>query len=125
MSPIRSKLGSILLEHTKLTQEQLDEVLEIQRETGKRLGEILIEKNYLRPEEVMKALSLQLGIPFYTEIPVADIDPALVNDIPINYAKQHDVIPIARDDEGVTVVMSDPMRLNVIDDLRLDRKSVV
>src|SRR3990167_1787141 len=123
MYKIRRKLGSILLEHTKLTQEQLDEVLEIQRETGKRLGEILIEKNYLRPEEVMKALSLQLGIPFYTEIPVADIDPALVNDIPINYAKQHDVIPIARDDEGVTVVMSDPMRLNVIDDLRLILKS--
>lgn len=119
MSPARSKLGTILLEHTKLTEQQLDEVLAIQRETGKRLGEILIDKNYLRPEEVMKALSLQLGIPFYTEIPVADIDPNLVTDIPINYAKQHDIIPIARDEEGVTVVMSDPMKLNVIDDLRL------
>lgn len=123
MSPARSKLGSILLEHTKLTEEQLDEVLAIQRETGKRLGEILIDKNYLRPEEVMKALSLQLGIPFYAEIPVADIDPTLVADIPINYAKQHDIIPIARDEDGVTVVMSDPMKLNVIDDLRLILKA--
>src|SRR3990167_4678754 len=97
--PARGKLGQILLEHTKLTEDQLDEVLALQKQTGRRLGEILIEKNYLRPDEVMKAMSLQLGIPYYAEIPVSDIDPILVNDIPINYAKQHEVLPIARDEE--------------------------
>lgn len=123
MAPARGKLGSILLEHTKLTPEQLEEVLQIQRDTGKRLGEILIEKNLLRPDEVMKALSLQLGIPFFAEIPVADVDPILVADIPINYARQHEILPIAKDEEGVTVVMADPLKLNAIDDLRIILKT--
>lgn len=123
--PARGKLGQILLEHTKLTGDQLDEVLALQKQTGRRLGEILIEKNYLRPDEVMKALSLQLGIPYYAEIPVSDIDPVLVNDIPINYAKQHEVLPIARDEESVTIVMSDPLNLSVIDDLRMILKARV
>ena len=43
----KEKIGELLLKHTSLTQNQLDEALEIQRTSGSLLGEILIRKNYI------------------------------------------------------------------------------
>ncbi|MCX6112833.1 MAG: type II secretion system ATPase GspE [Proteobacteria bacterium] len=114
-----NKIGQILLEHTSLTPEQLEEVLEIQRQKGLRLGEILISKNYLTPEELAKALAIQMGYPYLDQIPFAEVAPNLIKDIPINYAKQHLVLPISRTDDYIVVVVADPLNPNPIDDLRL------
>ncbi|MBI4043167.1 MAG: type II secretion system ATPase GspE [Deltaproteobacteria bacterium] len=115
----RGRLGQILLEHTSLNNAQLEEALQIQKETGERLGVILVSKGYITPEEVLRAMSIQVGVPYYAEIPASDIDAALVKNIPINFAKQHDVLPLFRDEEKVTVVVSDPLNFAVLDDLRL------
>lgn len=114
-----NKIGQILLEHTSLTKDQLEEVLDLQRQKGVRLGEILISKNYLTPEELAKALAIQMGYPYLDQIPSAEVDSLLVRDIPINYAKQHLVLPISRTDDYVVVVVADPLNPNPIDDLRL------
>jgi len=114
-----SKIGQILLQHTSLTPEQLDEVLEIQRQKGVRLGEVLISKNYLTPEELAKALAIQMGYPYLDQIPAGEIDPELIKNIPINYAKQNLVLPIAKTDNYIVVVLADPLNHSPIDDLRL------
>jgi len=114
-----NKIGQILLEYTSITPEQLEEVLEIQHQKGLRLGEILISKNYLTPEELAKALAIQMGYPYLDQIPSADIDPELIRDIPINYAKQYMVLPVSKTDSYVVVVVADPLNPNPIDDLRL------
>jgi general secretion pathway protein E len=114
-----NKIGQILLDHTSLTPEQLEEVLQIQHEKGLRLGEILISKNYLTPEELAKALAIQMGYPYLDQIPASEVDPVLIKDIPLNYAKQHLVLPISKTDDYVVVVVADPLNPNPIDDLRL------
>ena len=114
-----NKIGQILLDHTSLTPDQLEEVLEIQHQKGQRLGEILISKNYLTPEELAKALAIQMGYPYLDQIPANEVDPELVTEIPINYAKQNMVLPISKTDQYVLVVVSDPLNPNPIDDLRL------
>jgi general secretion pathway protein E len=114
-----NKIGQILLDHTSLTAEQLEEVLEIQHQKGLRLGEILVSKNYLTPEELSKALAIQMGYPYLDQIPSNEVDPDLVVEIPINYAKQNMILPISKTDHYVLVVVSDPLNPNPIDDLRL------
>ncbi|MEI6080045.1 MAG: type II secretion system ATPase GspE [bacterium] len=114
-----NKIGQILLDHTSLTPEQLEEVLDIQRQQGLRLGEILISKNYLTPEELAKALAIQMGYPYLDQIPSAEIDPELTKSIPINYAKQHLILPISKGDDYVVVIVADPLNPSPIDDLRL------
>lgn len=114
-----SKIGHILLAQTSLTEEQLMEALEIQRDKGGRLGEILVQRKFLQPHEILIALGLQLGIPFLKEIDVNHINPEWVRDIPITYARQFEVLPIAVDDFAVTVVVSDPFNLQCLDDLRV------
>ena len=114
-----TKLGQILLTQTSLKEEQLREALTIQQEKGGRLGEILVQKKFLQPHEILIALGLQLGIPYLKEIDVNHINAEWVKEIPITYARQFEVLPIAMDDFAVTVVISDPLNLQCLDDLRV------
>ena len=113
------KLGQILISQTSLTEAQLRDCLTIQREKGGRLGEILVQKKFLQPQEILLALGLQLGIPYIKEIDVNHINPEWVSDIPIGYARQFEVLPVAIDDVAVTVVIADPFNLQCLDDLRV------
>ncbi|MCM2278696.1 MAG: type II secretion system ATPase GspE [Oligoflexia bacterium] len=117
------KLGEILLKHTSLSEAQLGEALMIQETEGGLLGEILIRKNMILPHELMRALCVQIGMPFVDDLKPNDIDPKLVNDIPINYAKTKELIPLTVENnsrgELLVVAVSDPFNESVIDDLRV------
>lgn len=128
MQPFETKkttlrVGEILLKFTSLTQQQLDEALEIQKLEGGLLGDILLRKNMVLPHEMMRALCMQLGISFLEDLKPNDIDPKLLGDIPINYAKSKEVLPIARDktpngQDCIVAVVSDPFNDLVADDLQ-------
>lgn len=114
-----TKIGQILLTQTSLTENQLKEALEIQKDKGGKIGEILVQKKFLQPQEILIALSLQLGIPTIKDIELNAINLDWVKDLPIMYARQFEIIPIAVDDLTVTVAISDPFNLQCIDDLKV------
>lgn len=55
------KLGEILVDMGIVTEKQVEEALEQQRNSGgtKRIGEILVEKGWIREEQVRQALLVQ------------------------------------------------------------------
>ncbi len=55
----KDRLGDVLIRMKKLTTPQLLEVLVEQKKTGKKLGEILIERKLARPEDIQAALKSQ------------------------------------------------------------------
>ncbi|MBY0369852.1 type II secretion system ATPase GspE [bacterium] len=114
-----NKIGQILLSQTSLSEVQLREALAIQQEKGGRLGEILIQKKFLQANEILLALGLQLGIPTLKEIDIKHIDPEWVREIPIAYARQFEVLPVAIDEIAVTAAVADPFNLQCLDDLRV------
>src|SRR5262245_13291147 len=98
-SKVQTKnLGNILLESESITRDQLDEALANQEVEERRLGEILLEKEYVSEEQLLKALAYQLDLPYYDRLPVNDIDPSLVDDIPIQFCRDNKILPVARDD---------------------------
>ena len=118
------KLGELLLKTTSLTASQLKDALETQTKDGGVLGEILVQKNYVLPHEILRALCAQLDIPFIEDLKPNDIDPLLVTNLPINYAKAKEVLPISRIKDPklgdtLTVAVSNPFNLAAIEDLRL------
>lgn len=114
-------LGQLLVENKTISETQLQEVLEEQREAGgnKKIGEILIDKEYVSQEDMLRTLAKQLDLPYYDRLPTNDIDPALVDSIPIQFCRDNKVLPIAKDDFNVTVAVADPLNIFPIDDLRL------
>jgi len=53
-------IGEILVKAQLITEEQLDRVLNIQKETLKYLGEILVELQLLTKDDVLKVISTQI-----------------------------------------------------------------
>src|SRR3989338_1717486 len=89
-------LGNILLERTNLTDGQLEEALLVQKEKGIRLGEALVQLRYLKTEDILEAISIQLDLPYLKEIETDAIPLDLIASLPINYAKKNEVIPIRK-----------------------------
>jgi general secretion pathway protein E len=115
----KEKIGELLIKHSALTRQQLDEALEVQRMEGGLLGEVLTRKNYIHPHDLIKVVCLQVGIPYQIDIKVDEIDANVVKDLSINYAKNHEVLPSMETDFSVTVFMSNPFNFNVVNDLHM------
>ena len=59
----KDRLGDVLIRMKKLTTPQLLDALVEQRDTGKRLGEILVAKGLVLQDDIAAALKLQSGTP--------------------------------------------------------------
>ena len=58
------RLGDILLAKGMVTSSQIEEGLKLQEETGKKLGQIVIDQGWVAEQEILQALSEQLSIPY-------------------------------------------------------------
>jgi general secretion pathway protein E len=119
MRHFRRPLGDILKEEFALTDAQVEEVSALQRTQPGKLGELLVSLKTLREEDVLRALGLQLGLPFRAELGEADVDAELAVKVPIGFAKKHLVLPLADRDGQAAVAVADPLELAPLDDLRI------
>jgi hypothetical protein len=53
-------IGDILVEENIITREQLRDAISAQRNTGQRLGRVLIDKGYVEEDELYRVLGEQL-----------------------------------------------------------------
>jgi general secretion pathway protein E len=112
-------LREALLRNTRLTLEQLDRALERQAGAGGSLSDCVVDLGLLNDAEVLEAIGGQLGLPVHTALP-SEPDEELVARLPIGFAKDHGVIPLARCEDGaVRVAVSDPYDTSCLDDLRM------
>ncbi|HEX9758003.1 MAG TPA: type II secretion system ATPase GspE [Nitrospiria bacterium] len=115
----RKPIGEILREKFFLTPEQLEEGLKIQKEKGGRIGEILVRLKFVKMDQVLESLAVQMSIPFLPEIHISDIDPALAVRIPLGFAKKNGLLPLKSEGGKVWVATSNPLNVTTLDDIRL------
>ena len=60
------RLGEILIERKKIEPDELTRALELQNERGDKLGKILVDMGLIAQRDVLAALSEQLGVPLVT-----------------------------------------------------------
>ncbi|MEM2991216.1 MAG: type II secretion system ATPase GspE [Halobacteria archaeon] len=111
------RLGEILIKRGVITEEQLNEALNLQREKKGRLGEHLIKLKYAKERDILVALSQQTGIPFQDKLSIDDIVPEFIEKISINYAKKNHVLPVKINDSCAIVAISDPLDIFTLDDV--------
>lgn len=111
------KLGEILIESELITQAQLDEGLEKQKELRMPLGETLVKLGYISQAQLYKTLEYMLRVP-YIDIAATSVDPKATAVINENFALRHMLIPIKKEGNTLTVVMRDPLNYHAVDELR-------
>ncbi|HEX4803160.1 MAG TPA: type II secretion system ATPase GspE [Myxococcaceae bacterium] len=112
-------LGEILKALAGLPDDKLEEALATQADKGGRIGEILVGLKAVSEEDVAKALAVQLDLPYLPKISADSVQPDLVKLVPINFAKQARILPLALDGEAVALAVADPLDTAVLDHARL------
>jgi len=111
------RLGDLLVKEKVITGEQLDEALKMQKQSGARLGSVLVKLGYLSDEDVTNFLSRQYGVPAIN-LQYFEIDPAVVKLIPQETAKRYQILPLSRVGASLTIAMVDPTNVFAMDDIK-------
>jgi len=118
------RLGEILLAKYRITPEQLESALEEQKKTGEKLGEILQKMGLVESKEVYGALAEQLGVP-YVDLDSYVIDPRVVTLLPEKFCRQYQLVPIGEEKNALILAMANPVDVVAIDRVRLMTKKEV
>jgi type IV pilus assembly protein PilB len=117
-TPRIDTIGQILISQGTITEEQLTQALEIQRQSGGRLRRLLVETGVVRAAQLAAGLAQQWGRPF-TDLAARKVDPEIARLIPTYLAQRHGVVALERKKNRLVVAMSDPANVVAIDDIRL------
>ena len=115
------RLGELLLKESLITPAQLEKAISTQRQEGGRLGEIIIKLGIVKEDQLVAVLGKQLNIPYFslgTGMLKPAVDQELERLIPQEFAMKNSVLALSRTLKSLTVAMSDPLDLIVIDNLR-------
>jgi general secretion pathway protein E len=111
-------IGEILVRQGALTPDRLEQALDLAREKGVRLKDVLASTNALDEESYLEALARELDLEVITRIQADQVPTELIARVPINFARQHRLLPFAQTDEVVRVAVSNLLDLSPLDDLR-------
>jgi MSHA biogenesis protein MshE len=110
------RIGDLLVEQKLISQIQLEEALEDQKRSGRKLGRILIEHGYANENHILEVLSRQLNIP-YVDLLHYKFQPEIVRLLPEVQARRFRAIALARTEDGILIGMADPTDIFGFDEL--------
>ena len=112
----RASLGEILVRIGVITREQLDEALKHCDPDQKNLGQILVGLGYASEEKMLKAVSIRLGIPYFSSFEGL-LEASAARYVPEAVARRHLAVPLFASDGTLTVAMVNPIDIDAIDDI--------
>ncbi|HNY28509.1 MAG TPA: type IV-A pilus assembly ATPase PilB [Candidatus Sumerlaeota bacterium] len=114
----RERLGDLLLKKGAITSENLKTALSYQRSTKEKLGLILLEMGVTSEEDLAEALGFQFDLPFVM-VSKEEVEPQALSIIPREVALKHQILPMRVQGNELTVAISDPSNVFLLDELRM------
>ena len=112
------RIGQILVDLGYLTEDQLWDVLEEQKQSpGEVLGQVAVRLELVTDEQVTEALAEQWGMPV-VNLRETVIPPKVLELVPQTMAEIYKIVPISLKNDLLTVAMGDPHNVAALDDLR-------
>jgi general secretion pathway protein E len=134
------RLTDILKDKFGLDEEHLAEAQRVRSETGNPIGQILIDQKNLSEEQLLEALSVQYGMPFWPKLPFDNTESDFTDKVSIQFLKKYNIVPLeysqpisARDcgltprgdpqtetsqfAPGCIIAINDPLNFQPLDDL--------
>ena len=111
-----TRIGQILVNEKVINEEDLEHCLKKQKISGEPLGQIFINEGLLNEEQLLRVLGKQLDLS-YVDLHQKQISQNALKEINENLARRYEIIPIEFENNTLTVAISDPLNMSVIDDL--------
>ena len=116
---MRKFLGELLIDMEVCSSAEIKTALDKQMNNGDKrpIGEILVDAQACSPEDVARALAEQHDLRFY-DLDTIDIPKQVIELVPEQLAKEKIVVPVSLNGRTLTVAMSNPLDLEIVDSLR-------
>jgi type IV pilus assembly protein PilB len=114
---ITDRIGELLVRDGLITMDQLKRALYEQQQSGTRVGYNLVKLGYVKETDITRMLAKQFRMPA-VDLSRFEVDSRVAKLIPAELAVKQQVLPLKREGRTLTVAISDPTRLGVLDDLK-------
>jgi len=111
-------LGELLRKSGFITVPQIEKALAQQQKVKKKLGEILMDMNALSEDNLLSTIAAQIGVPMVDKEALFNPDLSLCRLIPEPFAREYGVLPLSRKNNILSVAMSDPENITILDNLK-------
>ncbi len=114
---LAEKLGQSLIKNGLLTDEQIQEARSLSESHRKDLFECLLELRFLTEKDLLEALSDASGITFLEDLPIRGAGGRFRHDLPIQYARKHNLIPFTDPDTDEVLVAMNRLDDEVLENI--------
>jgi len=118
---MKKKIDQMMVDLGLITEEQRAELLNKVKGTGKTLGRMAVELEYISEEDIVKVYAEKIGIGYCC----VDINDVISNEIPLHIMQKHRVVPVGYEDDNfkdckkIKLAMVNPLNVFAIDDVEL------
>jgi type IV pilus assembly protein PilB len=114
----RRRIGQVFVELGYINDDQLWDILEVQKQSpGELIGQVALRMGLITETQITEALADQWGMPI-VNLSETTIPPKALELVPETMATLYKIVPISLKDDVLTVAMSDPQNVGTLDDLR-------
>lgn len=114
----KKRLGDMLIEEGLITQEQLEKALPVQKNAGKKLGEVLVDLGFTTEDLIVDMLCRQFNMERISLSSIS-IPDDIINLVNGTILRKHTMMPFEYNPDNpnvIRVAMADPMDILAIDD---------
>jgi general secretion pathway protein E len=108
-------VGDILVAREIVTLDKMKELQTERAEKGGSLVDMLISSEAIEEKKLWAVVAEEFDMDFEEQVPIDDVDPSLVEKIPISFAKANRVLPMMEVEDGVRVASANPFELSSLD----------
>jgi type IV pilus assembly protein PilB len=112
-----TQIGELLVKEGLITVEQLELALQHQRQSGGKVGSILIHMGFVADDDITALLSRKYGVPSIN-LAFFEIESSVIKLIPMDVAQKYMVVPLSRVGSTLTVASTDPTNVFAMDDIK-------
>ncbi len=113
----RQRIGTMLINAGKIEASQLEESLRIQKEKEGYLGQVIIDRGYVKENELYSFLSHQLKVP-YLRLGYFENDKSLISLFTEAQIRSQNILPLFKINKTLTIAVSDPLDSGPINSAR-------
>jgi type IV pilus assembly protein PilB len=112
-----NRLAEALIKSGRVTADQIQKALAMQKEQGGQLGSNLVRLGVMDEAQFVDILSKSFGVPS-ASVETLKLDEAVLKLLPADVVRKYTILPIAKNGAKITIAMADPTNVFALDDIK-------
>ncbi len=113
----RTSLENVLFEMQLLDEASLEKARSVQSERGIGLKDALVLTGAVSDHDMISALSRQWDIPSVQTISALEVDPSVLDKLPVSYLRKYAMVPVRMQQDTMIVAVHDPVEQEAFFDI--------